>query len=79
MGNLTATLCKSIHLTSYSHHEGKGEKGNKWEGSEKAMFISLQRAVGDFFACLLYLSSCLLLNNKQVQAENLCCDIYPSY
>lgn len=55
------------------------EKGNKWEGREKAIFISLQRDVGDFFACLLYLSSCLLLNNKHVLAENLCCDIYISY
>lgn len=60
MGNLTATLHKSIHLTSHSHLAEKREKGNKKKGEKKALFISLQRPVGDFFACLLYLSSGLL-------------------
>lgn len=50
---------------------GRERKGN--------IYFITEIDVGDFFARLLYLSSCLLLNNKHVLAENLCCDIYISH
>jgi hypothetical protein len=76
MGDLTATPVQ-INPPYILHLAEGRERGIGGKAGEKAVLILLQRAVGDFFACLWNLSSCLLLNNKQARAENLCWNTLP--